>query len=272
MTGPAVALHDLVCRYGVIPALDGVSLTVPAGEFVGIVGPNGSGKTTLLRAIAGLVRPERGTVFVDGADVRGLSARQIARTVALVPQRPQHGFGFTALEMVLMGRAPYLGALDREGAADLAVARRAMEQTRTWHLRHRPVDDLSGGEQQRILLARALTQTPRVLLLDEPTAHLDIHHQVEMLRLVADGNRSGLTVVAALHDLNLASMFCRRLVLLQEGRVVSAGTPEEVLTADRVRRVYGAEVTVRPHPVTGRPLVIASAPQGDSVAAENTAW
>ncbi|MDQ7842885.1 MAG: heme ABC transporter ATP-binding protein [Armatimonadota bacterium] len=272
MTRPAIVLRDLVCRYGDIPALDQVSLTVVAGEFVGIVGPNGSGKTTLLRAVMGMVRPVRGTVFLDGAEVRRLSARQIARTVALVPQRPHHGFGFTALEIVLMGRAPHLGALDREGPADLAAARRAMEQTQTWHLRHRPVDELSGGEQQRILLARALTQTPQVLLLDEPTAHLDLHHQVAMMRLVRELHRGGLTVVAALHDLNLASMFCDRLVLLHEGRVVSVGSPEEVLTADRLRSVYGAEVMVCRHPATGRPLVLALVPQGDLPVAENKEW
>jgi len=265
----AVVVEDLVCRYGAIPALGGVTLTVSSGDFLGIVGPNGSGKTTLLRAIMGLVSPERGSVRLDGAEVAGISPRQIARRIALVPQRPHHGFGFSAFEIVLMGRTPHLSRLSREGEADLAAVRRAMDQTRTWHLRHRPVDELSGGEQQRVLLARALAQTPQVLLLDEPTAHLDIRHQVEIMAVAADLNAEGLTVVAALHDLNLASMFCRCLVLLHEGRVVAAGTPEEVLTADRLQAVYGAHVEVRLHPATGRPFVIALGGQGDRAAAEN---
>jgi len=255
MARPAVIIEDLVCRYGVIPALGGVSLSVEEGEFLGIVGPNGSGKTTLLRAIIGLVTPERGGVALDGADVSHLGARAIAARVALVPQRPHHGFGFSVFDIVLMGRTPHLARLAREGEEDLAVARQAMERTRTWHLRHRPMDELSGGEQQRVLLARALAQTPQVLLLDEPTAHLDIRHQVEMMALVADLNAGGLTVVAALHDLNLASMFCGRLVLLHEGRLAGIGAAQEVLTAERLRAVYGAEVEVRPHPATGRPLV-----------------
>jgi iron complex transport system ATP-binding protein len=187
--------------------------------------------------------------------VSGLTTRQIAARVAAVPQHSHNGFGFTVFDIVLMGRAPHLTPLAREGEADLAVAREAMERTRTWHLRHRRVEELSGGERQRVLLARALAQTPEVLLLDEPTAHLDIRYQVEMMTLIAGLNDAGLTVIAALHDLNLASMFCARLILLDRGRVAGLGSPAEVLTAERVREVYGAEVEVRAHPVTGRPVV-----------------
>lgn len=251
----AVVVVDIACRYEAIPALDGVALSIAPGEFAGIVGPNGSGKTTLLRAIHALVAPERGTVLLGGTDIAGLTARQVASRVAAVPQHSHNGFGFTVFDVVLMGRAPHLGPLAREGDADLALAREAMEHTRTWKLRHRRVDELSGGERQRVLLARALAQAPEVLLLDEPTAHLDIRYQVEMMSLIGGLNTAGLTVIAALHDLNLASMFCARLVLLDRGRVAGLGSPADVLTPERVREVYGADVEVRPHPVTGRPVV-----------------
>lgn len=255
MAQAAVVVQDITCSYEAIPALDGVSLEIGRGEFAGVVGPNGSGKTTLLRAINALVAPGRGTVLLGGSDVAGLSARQVAAAVAVVPQQPHNGFGFTAFDIVMMGRAPHLPVLARERPADLAVVREAMERTRTWHLRHRPIDGLSGGERQRVLLARALAQTPEVLLLDEPTAHLDIRYQLEVMDLVARLNADGLTVIAALHDLNLASMYCRRLVLLREGRVAALGTPADVLTPARLYEVYGAAVDVRPHPITGRPVV-----------------
>jgi len=251
----AVVVQGIACRYDSIPALDGVSLQIPQGEFAGVVGPNGSGKTTLLRAIHALVPPERGTVLLRGADAAGLTARQVASMVAMVAQQPHHGFGFSVQDIVMMGRYPHLPLFAAESEADVAVVRDAMERTRTWHLRSRPVDGLSGGERQRVLLARALAQAPEVLLLDEPTAHLDIRYQLDMMELIAGLNARGLTVIAALHDLNLASMFCRVMVLLHEGHVAGMGAPAEVLTPARLRDVYGAEVEVRTHPVTGRPLV-----------------
>lgn len=251
----AVVVQGIACRYDSVPALDGVSLQIPQGEFAGVVGPNGSGKTTLLRAIHALVPPERGTVLLRGADAAGLTARQVASMVAMVAQQPHHGFGFSVQDIVMMGRYPHLPLFAAESEADVAVVRDAMERTRTWHLRSRPVDGLSGGERQRVLLARALAQAPEVLLLDEPTAHLDIRYQLDMMELIAGLNARGLTVIAALHDLNLASMFCRVMVLLHEGHVAGMGAPAEVLTPARLRDVYGAEVEVRTHPVTGRPLV-----------------
>ncbi|HXF81358.1 MAG TPA: ABC transporter ATP-binding protein [bacterium] len=255
MSAPAVVLRDVACRYGPVPALERVSLAVERGAFVGLVGPNGSGKTTVLRAIAGLVAPERGTVLLDGQPVAELSARQLATRVAFVPQHADGGFGFTVHEIVLMGRAPHLAPLAREGEADLAQAREAMERTRTWHLRRRRLDELSGGERQRVLLARALAQGGEVLLLDEPTAHLDLRFQLQAMALAAEAQRAGRTVLVALHDLNLAALFCPWLVLLHRGRVVAAGPPAEVLTPARVREVYGVEVEVRLHPATGRPAL-----------------
>lgn len=251
----AVVVQGVACRYDSIPALDGISLEIPAGEFAGLVGPNGSGKTTLLRLIHSLISPERGVVLLRGTDVAALAPRQVASIVATVPQQPQHGVGFSVQDIVMMGRFPHIPLLAGERPADRAAAREAMERTRTWHLRARRIDGLSGGERQRVLLARALAQAVEVLLLDEPTAHLDIRYQLEMMELIAELNRQGLTVIAALHDLNLASMFARLLILLSEGRIAALGTPADVLTTPRLRDVYRAAVEVRPHPATGKPLV-----------------
>jgi len=267
----AVRVAGITCRYEAVPALQDVTLDVAAGEIVGIVGPNGSGKTTLLRALHGLLAPVRGSVVVEGRDLQSLGAREIAAMISAVPQHSRDGFGFTVYEVVMMGRYPHQRPLPVDRPEHVPAARSALERTRTWHLRRRPVDAISGGERQRVLLARALAQEPRVLLLDEPTAHLDIRFQLEMMDLVAGLGSAGLTVVAALHDLNLAAMYCGRLVLLTEGRIAAMGSPGEVLDPARLRAVYGADVAVHPHPLTGRPSVTVlrrAASQGDGSASE----
>ncbi len=249
-------VHDVACAYDAMPALDGVTVDVDAGEMLGVVGPNGSGKTTLLRVLDALLRPTRGAVRLDGADLAAVSRKAVAKVIGVVPQASAPGFGFTTLEIVTMGRAPHLHPLAPEGADDEAAVRQAMERTDTWQLRHRPIDTLSGGERQRVLLARALAQTPRVLLLDEPTAHLDLKYQLEMMALVHALARDGLAVVAAVHDLNLAAQFCDRLVMLNRGRIAAVGSPAEVLTAAALLAVYGTEVVVEHHPATGRPHIV----------------
>jgi len=273
MTGQAaVRVAGISCRYDAIPALWDVTLDVAPGEMVGIVGPNGSGKTTLLRAIHGLLAPVQGSVLLEGRDLRALSARVIASVVGSVPQHGRDGFGFTVYEVVMMGRYPHQRLLAGERPEDAAVVRAALERTRTWDVRHRPLEALSGGERQRVLLARALAQEPRVLLLDEPTAHLDIRFQLEMMDLLAGLAAGGVAVVAALHDLNLAAMYCARIVLLAEGRIAAMGAPADVLEAARLRAVYGAEVAIHAHPVTGRPAVTIlrrAVPQGDGSTSEN---
>lgn len=251
-----VVVDSVVCRYDAVPALDGVTVDIAAGEFAGIVGPNGSGKTTLLRTMNALVAPARGTVLLEGRELSTMSPQQVASVVASVPQRAGSGFGFTVRDIVLMGRTPHLPPLAGETARDLAVARQAMERTGTWPLADRPVDTLSGGEFQRVLVARALAQEPRVLLLDEPTAHLDIRFQLEIMDLLSGLRGGEFTVVAALHDLNLAAAYCDRLVLLDRGRIAAMGTPGEVLTPSRLAQIYGAVVIVQQHPTTGRPHVI----------------
>ncbi|HEU4759744.1 MAG TPA: ABC transporter ATP-binding protein [Dehalococcoidia bacterium] len=237
-------------------ALRDASLTLAAGELVGLVGPNGSGKTTLIRAVTGAVPRLAGRVSVCGEDAAGLSVAHIARRVAVVPQNPQLPEAFTALEAVLMGRTPHLRLLQAEGPADREAARRAMAATDTWELAGRRIGELSGGERQRVVVARALAQETPVLLLDEPTAHLDIGHQAAVLALMLRLCRTeGKGVLAAVHDLTLAAQFCQRLVMLHRGEVVAEGAAADVLRPPLLERVYGARVRVFPHPDGGRPVV-----------------
>ena len=258
----ALDVRGLSVAYGARVALRDVSLSLPAGRLLGLVGPNGSGKTTLIHAVSGVVAPQAGEIRLDGADALRLSPRELALRAAVVPQNPQLPPAFTALELVLMGRTPHLKLLQTEGQADLRVTRQAMLATDTWELAERPLGELSGGERQRLLIARALAQETPLLLLDEPTAHLDVGHQAATLGLMARLCRSeGKAVLAAVHDLTLAAQFCYRLVMLHQGRVVAEGSPGEVLTTERLRRVYGTSLHVLSHPVTGRPVL---APDGDA--------
>jgi iron complex transport system ATP-binding protein len=233
-------------------------LDIPGGEFVGIIGPNGSGKTTLLRSVSRVLKPRAGVVFIGGRDVFETPARDMAREVGVVPQDTIPAFDFTALEIVLMGRSPHLGRFQVEGSGDIAIAEEAMRWTGTFDLAKRQFAALSGGERQRVVIARALAQEPRVILLDEPTSHLDINYQFEILNLIRRLNRErGITVVAVLHDLNLSAQYCDRLVMIGGGKIQALGAPEAVLTSENVKRVYGADVWVRKHPTSGRPYVIA---------------
>ncbi len=249
-------IRDLTVAYGRLVALRQVGLSLRAGELVGVVGPNGSGKSTLIRAITRLVRPLGGDIRLDGKEVGRLSQRELARRVAVVPQSPYLPDAFTVLEVALMGRTPHLGLLQSEGRADLAAVRRALEQTDTWQLAGRRIGELSGGERQRVVVARALAQETPLLLLDEPTAHLDMGHQAAVLDLVRQLCRGeGKAGLAAIHDLSLAGQYCDRLVMLNEGRIVGEGEPQEVLSPQLLASVYGTRVSVFSHPLTGRPVV-----------------
>jgi iron complex transport system ATP-binding protein len=250
-------VRGLRVSYGRRQALRGVDLTVAAGEVVGLVGPNGGGKTTLLRAITGNLELEAGRVLIAGDDASRLGARELARKVAVVPQNPTLPVGFLAREIVVMGRTPYLGFLDQEGADDYRRADEALDALGAAELGRRRVEELSGGERQNVVLARALAQATPLLLLDEPTANLDIGHQVliaKLLRRLALNQR--VAVLAALHDLTLASLHCDRLVLLAAGVVVAQGAPGEVLTRQNMRRAYGADVAILRPEGLGRPVVL----------------
>ncbi len=252
-----LAVRCLRVAYGEREALRGVDLEVGAGEVVGLVGPNGGGKTTLLRAITRSVALQAGEVRIDGQAAAHLSARDLARKIAVVPQNPTLPVGFLAREIVVMGRTPYLRFLDQEGPADYRKADDALNVLGAGDLAYRRVEELSGGERQNVVLARALAQDTPALLLDEPTANLDIGHQVLIAKLLRRlAHDEGVAVLAALHDLTLASLYCDRLVLLAAGSVVAEGTPAEVLTRDNLRHAYGAEVIVLQLEGIAGPLVL----------------
>jgi iron complex transport system ATP-binding protein len=257
----SLVLDGVVAGYGGAPAVDGVSLRVDPGEVVGLVGPNGSGKTTVVRVASRALRPSAGTVRVAGEDPYGMPARRAARLVAVVPQEVSPVFSFTALEVAMMGRAPYRSGWGGAGAGDWARVREAMEWTGVAHLADRPLEELSGGERRRVVLAQALAQDAPVLLLDEPTTHLDIRHVADLLATMRRlAVHEGKAVLAVLHDLNVAAASCDRLVALSRGRVAAHGPPERVVTEGFLREVYGVEAEVHPHATTGRPVVSVAPP------------
>lgn len=254
---PRLALRGVGFRYGALQALDGVDLAIAAGERLAIIGPNGSGKSTLLRLLSGTLRPGPGSVSLDGVSLATLRASERARRIAFVPQETHVIFDFSALEIVLMGRAPRLGAMGVETRADLQIATRCLAFTDASHLASRPLSHLSSGERQRVLLARALAQEPDVILLDEPTAFLDLGHQVQFLELLAALQAErGMTVVFVSHDINLAARYADRMVLLASGKIAAEGPPRAVLTANTLRAAYGVEVLVVESGAVRDPIVL----------------
>jgi cobalamin transport system ATP-binding protein len=251
-----IEVDSIFFRYHQDWVLQDVSFQMRKGEFVGVIGPNGSGKTTLLKIFYRLLSPQQGEVFFDRLSLKKMSRGEIAKKIAVVAQETYPAFPFRAIEMVLMGRSPYLGHLMFESPKDLEIAKKAMEWTETLPISQRPIDELSGGERKRVYIARALAQEPEVILLDEPTSNLDIHHQVEFLDLVLSLNREkGLTILMASHDLNLASEYCDRLIFLQNGKIYKMGSPEEVMTRENIEKVYGCQVWVDRNPISGMPRV-----------------
>jgi iron complex transport system ATP-binding protein len=237
--------------------VDGVTLRVPAGAIVGLLGPNGSGKTTLLRLLSGTLRARLGRIAVDGAALETLSRRELARRVACVPQETHSTFDFTVLDIVLMGRYPHLGAFELEGADDLRIAREALAATGTAAFEGRQFATLSGGEKQRVVIASALAQSSGILLLDEPTASLDLGFQFDIAALLARLNRErSVTMVVSTHDLNLAAMLCAELVLMKAGRVIAHGPTEHVLTTANIRTLYGVNADVARHAGAGHLTVV----------------
>ena len=249
-------IHDVTIKYEARTVLRGINLSVKAGEVVALIGPNGVGKSTLIRAISGSLKPIAGRVIVDGHGVHRLRVEERARLMAVVPQAIRLPESFSVFDTVLMGRTPYLGWLGRESEKDRAAARAALERTGTLDLADRPIGELSGGEQQRVLIARALAQAAHTLLLDEPTAHLDLKHQANVLSLVGSlAHDEQYAVLIALHDLNLAAQYADRVALLSDGTLAATGTPQEVLTEANLSPAYGLRITVYEHPAHGAPLV-----------------
>jgi iron complex transport system ATP-binding protein len=255
MTG-GLSVRDIRVRLGAQAILDAVDLVAEPGTVTGLIGPNGAGKSTLLRAILGLIPIEAGAVTFDGADLLAMPRRSRAQVAAFVEQSAGTDARLTAHEVVMLGRIPFQTVWQvSPSPQDARVADEALASVDMRSFAGRLYHTLSGGEQQRIQIARALAQQPRLLLLDEPTSHLDVHAQLATLSLLQQRAKAGATVLLALHDLNLAAGFCDRLILLHNGRPVAAGTPEAVLTPALLRSVYGVEVTVLRHPGSGRPLI-----------------
>lgn len=252
-------LEKVTTGYDTKVILKDISFTVEKGDFLGVIGPNGSGKTTLLRVISKILRPWKGRVTLEGRALDEIKYKELARKVAVVPQRmPEPFFSYSVKDFILLGRTPYLGRFQLwESEEDLRVVGEVMKETDTLGLEERNLEDLSGGERQRIIIARALAQEPEILLLDEPVSNLDIGHQIEVLDLVRKLNRKKkVTVIMILHDLNLASEYCRRLILLKKGSIFKAGTPEEVLTYEIIEEVYKTLVIVSRNPVSSKPHIL----------------
>jgi iron complex transport system ATP-binding protein len=260
-----LSVDGVECRYGSVKILEDVNLSVQEGDFVGILGPNGSGKTTLLKSISRTLKPHRGTILLNKADIYTLKGIDVAKQMAVVPQDSSVGFSFAALDVVLMGRNPHLSRFQMESENDMTIARKAMNLTNTWHLAERPINELSGGERQRVIIARALAQEPKILLLDEPLTHLDIINQLEIMDLVKNlCVKEGLIVLAVFHDLNLAARYCDSAILLKNGKIFSAGGLAEVLTSENIKNVFHVDAIVQKHLVTNSVFVIPLSPQKTS--------
>ena len=252
-----LAIDDICLFYRNKRILSEISFAVSKGEFFIVIGPNGAGKTSLLKIIAGLLTPQQGTVHVQGKEIAGYSRRNLSRIVALVPQQIEVGFPFTVGETVIMGRTPHLGILGMESAQDVKIARDAMEFTDVAHLAHRRLSQLSGGELQRVVIARAICQQPHIILLDEPTTALDPAHQLKIMDLMEKFRQNhGTTVIMVSHDLNLASLYGDRLLLLKGGRIVISGPPEKVLEKKMLEESYGCRLLVDENPLGGVARII----------------
>ena len=236
-----LSTENIRLSYGAQEILKGVSINGNTGEFIGIIGPNGSGKSTLLKCIYRILKPHAGQVFLDGEELSGISIRNAAKKMAVVAQHNYYNFDFSVMEVVLMGRAPHKKTMERDNAKDFQIAQKALETVEMEGFANRSFSTLSGGEQQRVILARALAQQTPCLILDEPTNHLDITHQIQLMKIVKNLK---VTVISAVHDLNIAAMFCDRLYVLQDGEIVGQGTPQEVLTAEFIKKIYRVETEI----------------------------
>lgn len=248
-------VNEINCHYGAHEIIKNLTYEFPQGSFVGIVGPNGSGKSTLLNTLARTLQPQTGAVLLNEKDIFKIPSKEVAKSVGVVPQNTMINFDFTAFEVVLMGRNPYLSRFGWESDYDFEVAEKAMEATRTSYLKEKSIGDLSGGERQRVVISRALAQEPEILLLDEPTSHLDINHQIEILQLLQELNKKNITIVIVIHDLNLAMQYCKELILLKAGKIYCAGLVEKVITEANIEAVFGIKVSISKHPALQLPSI-----------------
>ena len=255
-------VDGIECRYGSVKVLETLNLSVKPGDFVGILGPNGSGKTTLLKSISRLLKPHKGTIFLDDVDIYSLESIDVAKKLAVVPQDTSIGFSFKALDIVLMGRNPHMSRFQMESKKDMAIAKKVMLLTNTWQFANRPINELSGGEKQRVIIARAIAQEPKLLLLDEPLTHLDIMNQLEIMDLVKKLSSDGkIIILAVFHDVNLAARYCNSAILLKKGKIFSAGILSKVLTSKNIKSVFNVDAIVQKHLVTNSIYIIPLSPQ-----------
>jgi iron complex transport system ATP-binding protein len=240
-----LSVRSVCFQYSSTPVLSDVSVEAKDGEIIGILGPNGSGKTTLLKCLNRSLTPREGTVLIDEKDYKDMSRKEIATRIGVVPQGANINFPFSALDIVMMGRTPELKRFESETKRDIEIVKEAMAMTNIEHLAARPMDQISGGERQRVIIARALAQKPRILLLDEPTLHLDVNHQLDILELITGlARKEKLLVIIVTHDLALAARYCDKVILMQNGRIHAAGEVTEVLTTENMRKVFSIEATI----------------------------
>jgi len=252
----AVEVNNLSFSYGPKAILSNLSVWVNTGEFFGIIGPNGVGKTTLLKLIAGLLKCDHGDIKIFGEPLSRIPINKRAQLISYVPQENYFYFDFSVLDVVLFGRHPYLKSMERPKKHDIEKAIEALRFTDGLELKDRNIMELSSGERQRVVLARALASEPKILLLDEPTSYLDMTHQVDIINILKKLNQEGITIVLLSHDINLTSLVCNRLLLLSEGKVVACDTPEKIISGDILKRVYGITPHIVPHPDTKKPQII----------------
>ena len=256
-----ITLNHIYFSYGEQPVLHDISFSLTGGIITGIIGPNGSGKSTLLKLISAIYQPVSGTIEVAGKPLSHWSRRELSQQIAVVPQDTYVPFNYTVAEIIMMGRTPYLGMFGFEKKHDIEIALSIMETTHTLNLSDRYFDQLSGGERQRVLIARALVQEPKILLLDEPTTHLDINHQWEIMELVTRLNQEQqITVLMVTHDLNLAAFYCQHLVLIAQGEFITEGKPKDVIQYDHLKKAYGIRPVITQHPETGDPVILHAHP------------
>jgi len=262
-------IESLYFEYDERMVLSDISFSISKGDFVSIIGPNGSGKSTLLKNLASILKPIKGNIKLEGKKIDEYRAKELARKMALVPQDTNVTYDFSVFDIVLMGRNPYLNRLEKEKQIDFQIVKDSLKLTNTLHLRDRNINEISGGERQRVIIARALAQEPEIILLDEPTSHLDINHQIEILSLLKKLNKEKkMTILLVIHDINLAARFSNKMILLNEGRVLSIGEPEAVITNQNMERAYNVNMLISHNPHTNSPYIIPLVPDENQISSK----
>ncbi len=249
-------LRDISSGYQGKPVIEKIFFQVKKGEFIGLIGPNGAGKSTLFKTILGILKPEVGEVLYRGEPIGSMNLKERAKRIAFLPQIFEVKFSYTVKDFIAMGRFPYQDGLSSHSSQDLKCIRDVIQRFSLTEIAHRRIDELSGGELQRVLFAQSIAQDPEILLLDEPTTHLDIGHQFEIMNILDDLNKDGLTVITILHDLNISAEYCSRIILMDKGRIVRDGEPSSVMDYNIIEEVYDARVVIKENPYSGKPFLI----------------